>query len=119
MELSMPQLARVLTQDDLRRSDASARMDLSAYVDIIEQVRSGGVGGEVAREERERQRTEKRRLSIAAKQLGLQLTWRKTGDNTLRFVLSEPGGERPGGRRRHAPAAEAEQRPQGRRGRRS
>ena len=115
----MPQLARVLTQDDLRRSDAGARMDLSAYVAIIEQVRRGGVGGEVALGEGESQRTEKRRLSVAAKQLGLQLTWRKGGDNTLRFVLSEPGGDLPGGRRRRSATAETEQRSQGRRSRRS
>ena len=115
----MPQLARVLTQDDLRRSDAGARMDLSAYVDIIEQVRSEGVGGEVELGEDESQRTEKRRLSLAARQLGLQLTWRKTGDNTLRFVLNEPGAERPGGRRHRTPSPETEQRPQSRRGRRS
>ena len=88
-------------------------MDLSAYVDIIEQVRSGGVEGEVELGEDENRRAEKRRLSTAAKQLGLQLTWRKSGDNTLRFGLSEPGGEHPGGRRRCSPTTETEQRPSG------
>ena len=114
----MPQLARVLTEEDLRRSEAGARMDLSAYLDIIEQVRSGGVGGEVALEEGESQRVAKRRLFMAAKQLGLQLTWRKADATTLRFVLSAPGGERPGGRRR-SPTTESGQHPSGRRGRRS
>ena len=96
----MPQLARVLNQDDLRRGDATSRMDLTPYLDIIERVRREGVGGELELGDGESQRTEKRRLSIAAKQLGQQLTWRRSGEGALRFVLSEPGGPRPGGRPR-------------------
>ncbi len=101
----MPQLARVLTQDDLRRSDVGARMDLSAYVDIIEQVRSNGVGGEVELGEGESQRTEKRRLSIAAKQQGYTLKWRKSGPGELRSVLAHDGQPLPGSRPRRQRAA--------------
>lgn len=84
------------------------RMDLSPYLDIIESIRSeGGVGGEVTLQNDESKRAEKRRLSIAAKQLGTKVTWRKGEDGVLRFVLSEPGQPVPGGRarRERAPAA--------------
>ncbi len=103
----MPQLARVLMDDDMRGARAM-RMDLSAYVAIIEGIRGeGGAGGEVELEDGESQRTEKRRLSIAAKELGTTLTWRTSRDGTLRFVLSEPGGAVPGGRTRRATEPEA------------
>lgn len=76
-------------------------MDLSPYLDIIERVRSeGGVGGEVTLHDDESKRSEKRRLSIAAKELGTKVTWRKAEDGVLRFVLSEPGQPVPGGRAR-------------------
>jgi hypothetical protein len=76
-------------------------MDLSPYIDIIERIRSeGGVGGELILQEGESKRSEKRRLSVAAKQLGTKLTWRKADDGMLKFVLSEPGEPVPGARRR-------------------
>ena len=115
----MPQLARVLTQDDMSRREAGSRMDLTPYLDIIQQVRSGGVGGEVELGDDESQRTEKRRLSIAAKQLGQELTWRRAGNGALRFVLSEPGGSRPGGRPRRTKEPQAEKPAASKRGRRS
>ena len=98
----MPSLARVLQQDDLKVGGHVMRMDLSPYIDIIESIRSeGGVGGEVAILDDESRRTEKRRLSIAAKQLETTLTWRRSADGMLRFVLSEPGAPTPGGRPRN------------------
>ncbi len=103
----MPSLAKVLQQEDLKRGDVT-RMDLSPYIDIIESIRSeGGVGGEVSLHEDESKRTEKRRLSIAAKQLGTKVIWRKGADGVLRFVLSEPGQPVPGGRARRERAAQA------------
>ncbi len=102
----MPSLARVLQQEDLKSGGQVTRMDLSPYIDIIESIRSdGGVGGEVTLQDDESKRTEKRRLSTAAKQLGTKLTWRKSEDGVLRFVLSEPGGPVPGGRARRERAA--------------
>src|SRR3712207_1122240 len=98
----MPSLAKVLQQDDLKGGGQVSRMDLSPYIDIIESIRAqGGVGGEVAILGDESQRTEKRRLSIAAKQLETTLTWRRSADGMLRFVLSEPGAPTLGGRARN------------------
>jgi hypothetical protein len=102
----MPSLAKVLQHEDMERGRGMVRMDLTPYTDIIESVRSeGGVGGELTLHDDESKRTEKRRLSIAAKQVGMQVTWRKADDGLLRFVLSEPGGPVPGGRQRQARAA--------------
>jgi hypothetical protein len=105
----VPSLSKVLQQEDMARGGHVTRMDLSPYLEIIASIRSeGGVGGEVQLQEAERKRVEKRRLSIAAKQLGTKVTWRKGQDSVLRFVLSEPGQPVPGGRARRERSAEAE-----------
>jgi hypothetical protein len=97
----MPELMKVLTEADLTSARGQTRMDLTPYIEIIDEVKKqGGVGGELALSSAESQRTEKRRLSIAAKLQGLKLTWRKPRDGGLRFVLSEPGSSPPDGRRR-------------------
>src|SRR5688500_12483268 len=97
----MPQLARVLAESDLVSSRGQSRMDLTPYFGIIDEVaQQGGVGGEVTLSPDESQRTEKRRLSIAAKQRDMKLTWRKSREGMLRFVLSAPGKAPPDGRRR-------------------
>lgn len=75
-------------------------MDLTPYFAIIDEVRQKGVGGELELVSAESKRTEKRRLSIAAKQRGLKLTWRKSQEGELRFVLSTPGAAPADGRRR-------------------
>ena len=51
-------------------------------------------------DEGETQRTVKRRMSIAAKERGYQLIWRKAPEGQLRFVLAAPGEASPDGRRR-------------------
>lgn len=97
----MPKLAKVLTEADLTSARGQTRMDLTPYIEIIEEVsKQGGVGGEVQLAAGESQRTEKRRLSIAAKQRDMKLIWRKPRDGGLRFVLSAPGSSPPDGRRR-------------------
>ena len=97
----MPELARVLTENDLASSRGQSRMDLTPYFGIIDEVaEQGGVGGEVTLSPDESQRTEKRRLSIAAKQRAMKLTWRKSREGMLRFVLATPGKAPPDGRRR-------------------
>jgi hypothetical protein len=102
----MPELARVLTHEDLRRSEPGSRLDLSPYLAIIDEVAGAGVGGLLTLEEGENQRAEKRRLSTAAKERGYELTWRKTEPGELRFVLAQPGEPRPGGRPRRQAAPE-------------
>jgi hypothetical protein len=102
----MPTLTRVLAQEDLQRTARMSDLDLATYVEIIDQVRrEGGVGGLVHLLPGESKRTEKRRLTLAAKQRGLNLTWRSSPPGDLRFVLSEPGGPVPGSRKRREPTA--------------
>jgi hypothetical protein len=97
----MPQLTKVLTETDVTAQRARPVMDLAPYLLIVDRiVQQGGVGGEVSLTDSESQRTEKRRLSLAAKQHGYKLTWRKSPRGQLRFVLSSPGEQAPGGRRR-------------------
>lgn len=97
----MPRLNKVLTEADLSAARVPAVMDLTPYLNIIDDIsKQGGVGGEIALSPNESQRTEKRRLSLAAKHKGLKLTWRKSPPGQLRFVLSSPGQPVPGGRRR-------------------
>ncbi|HEX2922814.1 MAG TPA: hypothetical protein VHS28_02155 [Chloroflexota bacterium] len=101
----MPTLNKVLTESDLSSARTPAIMDLTPYMNIIDDInKQGGVGGEITLANNERQRTEKRRLSLAAKQKGLKLTWRKSPPGQLRFVLSSPGQAAPGGRRRRVSA---------------
>jgi len=102
----MPTLTRVLAHEDLQRTARMSDLDLTTYIEIIDQVRrEGGVGGQVHLMPGESQRTEKRRLTLAAKQGGLNLTWRSSQPGELRFVLSEPGGPVPGSRKRREPAS--------------
>ena len=97
----MVRLNRVLSEADLKSQRAPAGLDLAKYLEMIDTVRDqGGVAGEVALEDGESQRTEKGRLTRAAKQRGTKLTWRKAPAGELRFVLSNPGTPPPDGRKR-------------------
>ena len=101
----MPQLTKVITEEELSRRQTSGGLDLSAYMGIIDNIREqGGVGGNLSLSEDENQRTEKRRMSVAAKERGLTLVWRKAPEGQLRFVLAEEGKPAPGSRRRQAAA---------------
>jgi hypothetical protein len=103
----MPQLVTVLNPEDMRRPGAFTRLDLSAYLSLIDAVRrQSGVGGEVTLAEGEQQRTEKRRLSIAAKQQGYRLIWRRAPAGQLRFVLAKDGQPVPGDRSRRPKVVE-------------
>ena len=102
---AMPNLDRVIKEEDLRSSRSSAGMDLAPYMEILDRIaQEGGVGGEVSLSGEESQRTEKRRLSVAAKQRGMKLTWRKSPQGRLRFVLADQGAPPPDGRRRRRSA---------------
>ena len=97
----MPELTKVLTEADLTVARGQSRMDLTPYFEIIDRVQEQqGVGGEIALSSGESQRTEKRRMSIAAKQRNVKLTWRKPREGALRFVLASPGSSPPDGRKR-------------------
>lgn len=97
----MPELQKVLTEIDVSTQRAHSVMDLAPYLSIIESIQSaGGVGAQVALSEGEARRTEKRRLSLAAKEKSFKLTWRKAPEGFLKFVLSQAGQPAPGGRTR-------------------
>ncbi len=89
----MPNLDKVLREEDLKRGGAGGGgLDLTPYLAMIAAVRAeGGVGGLITLEEGERQRTEKRRMSVAAKDQGYTLVWRTAPERRLRFVLATPG----------------------------
>ena len=117
----MPQLTRVLTEEDVRRRQPGRNIDFTPYMELLDTVQAqGGVGAQLSLAEGEKQRTEKRRLSLAAKERGLKLTWRKSDAGELRFVLSGEGEPTPGGRprRRAEEAAAPEPEPEPRNGRR-
>src|SRR3712207_435190 len=100
-ELIMPELTRVLSEEDLRARARANQLDLSAYMELLSTVREqNGVGGVVTLSDDEQQRTEKRRLSLAAKQQGARLIWRRSDPGQLRFVLAEEGQPAPGSRTR-------------------
>jgi hypothetical protein len=98
----MPTITKVLREEDLRGKTRMGSLDLSAYRELLNNVVAEGVGATLALGPDEQQRTEKRRLSLAAKELGYHLTWRKPPAGGLRFVLAKPGDPVPGGRKRRA-----------------
>lgn len=99
----MPRLDQVLRAEDLQRGRAVVRIDLTPYLRLIDGIlEQGGVGAVLSLEEGEQQRTQKRRLSLAAKERGYRLVWRTAPPGQLRFVLARPGEPAPGGRRRTA-----------------
>lgn len=93
----MPQLARVLIADNLaRRGAGTSGLDLAPYLAIIKQIGTeSGVGGTLDLALDEDQRTEKGRLTRAAKVSGRTLVWRKAPAGQSRFVLAEAGGPVP------------------------
>ncbi|MER3420777.1 MAG: hypothetical protein C4290_09770 [Chloroflexota bacterium] len=101
----MPHLDQILREEDLRRSRATVRIDLTPYLQLIDTIRTqGGVGAVLSLQEGEQQRTQKRRLSLAAKERGYRLIWRIAPPGQLRFVLARPGEPAPGGRQRRTAA---------------
>ena len=95
----------MLREEDLKRDQGGAGLDLAPYLEVIDAIREqAGVGGVMTLEEGETQRTVKRRMSIAAQQRGLDLTWRKAPEGQLRFVLAASGQRPPDARTRRAPA---------------
>lgn len=104
----MPQVKQMLTEEDIQAKPPRTIMDLSEYIQIIESIQQEGAKGSIVTlGEGETQRTEKRRLSLAAKEKGLELTWRKAADGELKFVVAPIGETAPGSRKR-TPKATAE-----------
>lgn len=90
----MPRLMTVLSADDMaaRKKVRTPKADILVVQmhhlqDIISQ---NGLGADIELEEGEDQRTQKRRYTTAAKQLGRQLKWRSAPDGQLSFELTSP-----------------------------
>jgi hypothetical protein len=97
----MVKLGKVISLNDLAARKKRPVMDYSAYFFMIEQIiKDSGCGGMADLDEGDNARTERRRLSLAAKQLGYNLAWRKSEPKTLKFVIWKDGEKRPGGRRK-------------------
>ena len=99
----MARVRQVLTDEDFKREAPSARMDLTAELDTLSDIRNqGGKGAIIDLEKEDNVRSVKRRYSLAAKQLGLNLRWRTPpkGENALKFSLWKEGEPIPGGRAR-------------------
>lgn len=105
----MATLTRILSVEDLARKQRGAgSLDLAPYLTMIENILAeGGVGGTIALAPGESQRTEKGRLTRAARERGLRLVWRRGSGNELRFVLAPEGQPAPDARPRR-PRAERE-----------
>lgn len=103
----MPELTRVLSAADMaRKQRGMGNLDLAPYVTMIEAILAeGGVGGTVTLGPEESQRTEKGRLTRAARERGMRLVWRRGAADELRFVLAPEGEPAPDARPRR-PRAE-------------
>lgn len=85
-------LGEVLTAEDLRGSKGNvSAYDATKYEAVIREASTRGVGGIVILDDGDVRRTEKRRLSVAAKATGHTLKWRKGERGTLRFLLDGAG----------------------------
>lgn len=98
----MPGLTKVLTLEELSERSNAAGVDLSPYKAILCTVKDQEAGGaDIALLEGEDQRKEKRRFSIAARELGILLRWKASQEEgVLRFTTLPP---RP--MKRHTPTA--------------
>jgi hypothetical protein len=109
LEVAMPTLTKILTDEDVQHQNRMQRIDLTPYLATLDAVREqAGVGGILTLSEGESQRTEKRRMSTAAKARGLHLTWRSSQPGQLRFVVAENGQRAPGSRARRQSVPEPE-----------
>ncbi len=93
-------LIKVLRAEDLAKREAVS-VDLTPYKAILQDALNRGLGAEVEPSEGENIRTMRRRFSLAAKELELELAWRgrtqqkRTGSSTSRFVLRPAGAPVP------------------------
>ena len=97
----MARVRQVLQDEDFKRAAPSERMDLTAQLDELSDIRNqGGKGALIDLEEGDNVRSIKRRYSLAAKSLGLNLRWRTAPEGSLKFSLWMEGEPAPGGRAR-------------------
>jgi hypothetical protein len=79
---------RKVSREELAATTSRRRnsVDLTEYTDFIASL-SIGEGGEVPLNGNELKRTVKRRLTLAAHQLGRRLVYRRSVGNTIRFEI--------------------------------
>ena len=101
----MPEWERELNPEDIeRRAPTPKEGELKPYMAIIDNAKQTTIrGGVVKLLPEDKQRTVKRRLSVAARQQGFNLTWRKSPvEGRLLFVLTQ-GDETPPGVTKRGP----------------
>jgi hypothetical protein len=104
----MPKLVASRGAEELRKQGRASNVDLGFYTNELEELqREGKVEGTWELVKDEKQRVEKRRFTLAARQLGLEIAWKKAGDREIRLVLAPEGEPLPGSRVWHRNAVQA------------
>lgn len=95
----MPKLIASRGADELRSQTRATNIDLSFYITELQELQADGkVEGTWELLEGESPRVEKRRFTLAAKQLGLVTAWKTALERELRLVLAPEGEPLPGSR---------------------
>ncbi|MBX6773029.1 MAG: hypothetical protein IRY83_14970, partial [Chloroflexi bacterium] len=87
----MPEFKSVLSPEELmkRRSARSARVDLTPYLEYLQNIKPG-YAGDLEILPGEKKSTIKRRVTMAANRLGKTIRYLRSGENELIFeVVSE------------------------------
>jgi hypothetical protein len=95
----MPKLIASRSAEEFKTQIRASNIDLSFYIDELQELQTDGkVEGTWELLEEETQRVEKRRFTVAAKQMGLATAWKTAPEGELRLVLAPIGEPLPGSR---------------------
>src|ERR1700722_18788341 len=95
----MPKLIASRGPEELRSQARAMNIDLTFYIGELKELQQEGkVEGTWELDAGESTRAEKRRFTAAARQLGLAIAWKKSGDREIRLVLAPEGEPLPGSR---------------------
>jgi hypothetical protein len=95
----MPKLIASRGPEELRKQARTLHVDLSFYLNELQELqREGKVEGTWELLKDEKQRMEKRYFTMAARELGLGIAWKKAGEREIRLVVAPAGEPLPGSR---------------------
>jgi hypothetical protein len=95
----MPKLIASRGAEELRSQARASNIDLSFYIGELQELQKDGkVEGTWELLEGETPRVEKRRFTLAAKQIGLTTAWKTSAEGEVRLVLAPEGEPLPGSR---------------------
>ena len=96
---AMPKLIASRAAEELRSQARATNIDLSFYIEELQELQADGkVEGTWELLKGETPRAEKRRFTMAAKQLGLVTAWKKASGREIKLVLAPEGEPLPGSR---------------------